>query len=139
MRDAVTKRVENSATAVEKPMHTADAITADLSTKVREMVGDYDGLKSGWARVARSCGLTDRQIRRLHYREWPVVPAHVYFAVLRAYRNHLERAEAQMLHQAAIVRARAEEYDQKWQELSARGSISRSSDTAPTSNGARSE
>ena len=107
----MTKDAEKSSTAVEKSMRTADAITTDLSAKVREMVGDH-GLKSGWARVARACGLTDRQIRRLHYREWPVIPAHVYLAVQRAYRNHLHQSEAQAAHQAAVYRALAEEYDQ---------------------------
>lgn len=136
-----TEREFSSAPAKfwRRDVPTADFVAEELREKVREMAGGGSLLKAAWPTIARATGLSEGQIKRLAYGEWRNVPAHVYLRVILAYRNHLERVEAQMLHQAAIVRARAEEHDLRWAELSARESISRSSDMAPTSNGARSE
>ena len=103
---------------------TPEAIAQQVQMQLHEIVeasGTRSGLKQTFAAVARKTGLTDGQIKRLFYGEWSVIPAHIFLNVERLYRNHLEQMRARAEHQAALYRARTEEWDRKWGDYSSNG------------------
>ncbi|GBQ46471.1 hypothetical protein [Acetobacter ghanensis] len=103
---------------------TPEAIAQQVQMQLHEIVeasGTRSGLKQAFASVARKTGLTDGQIKRLFYGEWSVIPAHIFLNVERLYRNHLEQMKARAEHQAALYRARTEEWDRKWGDYSSNG------------------
>lgn len=103
---------------------TPEAIAQQVQMQLHEIVeakGSRSGLKQAFASIARKTGLTDGQIKRLFYGEWSVIPAHIFLSVERLYRNHLESMRARAEHEAALYRARTEEWDRKWGDCSFNG------------------
>lgn len=103
---------------------TPEAIAQQVQMQLHEIVeasGSRSGLKQAFASIARKTGLTDGQIKRLFYGEWGVIPAHIFLSVERLYRNHLESMRARAEHEAALYRARTEEWDRKWGDCSFNG------------------
>ena len=103
---------------------TPEAIAQQVQMQLHEIVeasGSRSGLKQAFASIARKTGLTDGQIKRLFYGEWGVIPAHIFLKIERLYRNHLEQMRARAEHQAALYRARSEEWDRKWGDYSSSG------------------
>jgi len=127
------EREFESVRAERGPKMTPEAIAQQVQMQLHEIVeasGSRSGLKQAFASIARKTGLTDGQIKRLFYGEWSVIPAHIFLSVERLYRNHLEQMRARAEHQAALYRARSEEWDRKWGDCSFNG-ISASHAGAP--------
>lgn len=103
---------------------TPEAIATQVQMQLHEIVeakGSRSGLKQAFASIARKTGLTEGQIKRLFYGEWSVIPAHIFLSVERLYRNHLDKMKARAEHDAALYRARSEEWDRKWGDYSSNG------------------
>ena len=118
------EREKFSVRAERGPKMTPEAIAQQVQMQLHEIVeaaGSRSGLKQAFASIARKTGLTDGQIKRLFYGEWSVIPAHIFLSVERLYRNHLEQMRARAEHQAALYRARSEEWDRKWGDYSSNG------------------
>ncbi|MGO2959291.1 MAG: hypothetical protein ACTIDN_09680 [Acetobacter sp.] len=103
---------------------TPEAIATQVQMQLHEIVeakGSRSGLKQAFASIARKTGLTEGQIKRLFYGEWSVIPAHIFLSVERLYRNHLEGMRAKAEHEAALYRAKTEEWGRKWGDYSCNG------------------
>lgn len=103
---------------------TPDAIAQTVQSHLNAVMGpdaDRGCLKQGFASIARKTGMTEGQIKRLFYGEWRVIPAHIFLKIEQLYRNHLDQMRARAEHDAAIYRARADEWDKRWGDLSSNG------------------
>lgn len=118
---------------------TPEVIAEQVQTQLREIVGAEGSracLKQAFASLSRKTGLTGGQIKRLFYGEWGVIPAHIFLNVEQLYRNHLESMRARAEHDAALYRARTEEWDRKWGDYSSSAtSMSRAGELAAHSGG----
>ncbi|WP_308718974.1 hypothetical protein [Komagataeibacter xylinus] len=102
-------------------MSTPEAIASNVQANLHVIAGTFGaraGLKEVFSRLSLHTGLTAGQVKRLWYGEWSVIPAHVFLAVQKSYRKHMERAERQAEHQAAIYRALSTEWDEQWSDTS---------------------
>lgn len=135
------EREFESVRAERGPKMTPEAIAQQVQMQLHEIVeasGSRSGLKQAFASIARKTGLTDGQIKRLFYGEWSVIPAHIFLSVERLYRNHLESMRARAEHEAALYRARSEEWDRKWGDCSfsgisaSQGGVPSARSTAPS-------
>ena len=113
-----------SARAERRSEMMPEAIATQVQMQLHEIVeakGSRSGLKQAFASIAHKTGLTEGQIKRLFYGEWSVIPAHIFLSVERLYRNHLDKMKARAEHEAALYRARSEEWDRKWGDYSFSG------------------
>lgn len=132
------QREKFSVRAERVEMNTPEAIASNVQANLHAIAGTFGarvGLKEVFSRLSLHTGLTAGQVKRLWYGEWHVIPAHVFLAVQKSYRKHMERAERQAEHQAAVYRALSNEWDELWGDTSSCGAQP-SPDGAPAAHSA---
>lgn len=115
-KDFSVEREKFSARAESHDM-TPDAVALNVQgmvQKMAEMSGSCASTKESFNRLSRLTGLTCGQIKRLWYREWSVIPTHIFLSIHAAYRQSLGRAARQAEHQAAVYRALNDEWNDLW-------------------------
>ncbi len=114
---------------------TPDSVMQETQTMMRGMADSLGAVsvKEVCNKLSRLTGLTTGQVKRLLYREWAVVPAHVFLNVQRAYRKQIEIEQQNIRHRLALLELKKRDWDVEWGgSLSTGGSAVRSSVSTDT-------